>query len=108
MKLAASGTKFASGAAIVTPNIIRAELIAQYSTLETNGFVQDSTGFASGLIVEQNSSNPNRVDVLWPGVLITRCACLRCSTNSACRRRHKGLLNDRYNQPPGGDRDRHR
>ncbi|ARF52785.1 phage tail sheath subtilisin-like domain-containing protein [Pantoea stewartii] len=72
MKLAASGTKFASGAAIVTPNIIRAELIAQYSTLETNGFVQDSTGFASGLIVEQNSSNPNRVDVLWPGVLINQ------------------------------------
>lgn len=70
MKLAADGTKFAAGAAIVTPNTIRAELIAQYKTLEYNGYVQDSAGFAAGLIVEQNSSNPNRVDVLWPGVLI--------------------------------------
>jgi len=70
MKLAANGTKFAAGAAIVTPNTIRAELIAQYTTLEYNGYVQDSSGFADGLIVEQNSSNPNRVDVLWPGVLI--------------------------------------
>lgn len=72
MKLAATGTKFAAGSAIVTPNTIRAELIAQYTTLEYNGYVQDSTGFASGLIVEQNSSNPNRVDVLWDGVLINQ------------------------------------
>ena len=72
MKLAADGTKFASGSAIVTPNTIRAELIAQYTTLEYNGYVQDSSGFADGLKVEQNSSNPNRVDVLWPGVLINQ------------------------------------
>jgi len=72
MKLAANGTKFASGSAIVTPNTVRAELIAQYTTLEYNGYVQDSAGFAAGLIVEQNSSNPNRVDVLWDGVLINQ------------------------------------
>lgn len=72
MKLAANGTKFAAGSAIVTPNTIRAELIAQYTTLEYNGYVQDSAGFAAGLIVEKNSSNPNRVDVLWDGVLINQ------------------------------------
>ncbi len=72
MKLAANGTKFASGSSIVTPNTIKSELIAQYTTLEYNGYVQDSSGFASGLIVEQNSSNPNRVDVLWDGVLINQ------------------------------------
>ncbi|MBB5414107.1 phage tail sheath subtilisin-like domain-containing protein [Paraburkholderia atlantica] len=70
MKLAADGTRFAPGSAIVTPGIIKADLIAQYQTLEYNGFVQKSTQFAQGLIVQQNSQNPNRVDVLYPGVLI--------------------------------------
>ncbi|WP_145931973.1 phage tail sheath subtilisin-like domain-containing protein [Yersinia bercovieri] len=72
MKLAADGTRFAPGSAIITPNVIRAELIAQYQTLEFNGYVQDAKGFAKGLIVEKNTSNPNRVDVLWTGVLINQ------------------------------------
>lgn len=72
MKLVANGTRFASGSAIVTPNTIRAELIAQYTALEYAGYVQDSKGFAAGLIVEQNSSNPNRIDVLWDGVLVNQ------------------------------------
>lgn len=72
MKLAADGTRFAPGSAIVTPSTIKAELIAQYKTLEKNGFVQDSKSFAAGLIVEQNSTNVNRVDVLWPGTLINQ------------------------------------
>lgn len=72
MKLAADGTRFAPGAAIVTPNIIRAELIAQYGFLEFNGHVQDAKGFAKGLKVERNSQNPNRVDVLWTGTLINQ------------------------------------
>lgn len=72
MKLAADGTKFASGSSIVTPSTIKAELIAQYKTLEYNGYVQDSAAFADGLIVEKNSSNVNRVDVLWDGTLINQ------------------------------------
>ena len=72
MKLAANGTRFAPGQAIVTPNIIRAALISPYTTLETNGYVQDVDGFTDGLIVEQSSSNPNRVNVLWDGVLINQ------------------------------------
>lgn len=72
MKLANDGTRFASGSAIVTPNIIRAELIAQYGFLEFNGHVQDAKGFAAGLKVERNSQNPNRVDVLWTGTLINQ------------------------------------
>ncbi|HBN7019220.1 TPA: phage tail sheath subtilisin-like domain-containing protein [Escherichia coli] len=72
MKLAADGTRFAPGAAIVTPNVIRADQIAEYQTLEYNGYVQDSDAFAENLIVEQNASNPNRVDVLWPGTLMNQ------------------------------------
>lgn len=72
VKLAANGTRFASGANVVTPNAIRAELINQYRTLEYQGLVQGGDQFKDGLIVEQNASNPNRVDVLWPGVLINQ------------------------------------
>lgn len=72
MKLAEDGTRFAPGAAIVTPNIIKAELIAQYGFLEFNGHVQDAKEFAKGLKVERNSQNPNRVDVLWTGTLINQ------------------------------------
>lgn len=70
MKLAADGTRFAPGSAIVTPNVIRADIIAEYQTLEYNGYVQNSQAFAQGLIVQKNATNPNRVDVLWPGTLI--------------------------------------
>lgn len=72
MKLAEDGTRFAPGAAIVTPNVIKAELIAQYGFLEFNGHVQDAKGFAKGLKVERNSQNPNRVDVLWTGTFINQ------------------------------------
>ncbi|MBK5145994.1 phage tail sheath subtilisin-like domain-containing protein [Budviciaceae bacterium BWR-B9] len=72
MKLAADGTRFAPGSAIVTPKVIKAELIARYQTLEYNGYVQESKEFAKGLIVEKNASNPNRVDVLWDGILINQ------------------------------------
>jgi phage tail sheath gpL-like len=70
VKLAADGTRFAAGSNIVTPSIIKAELIAQYRDLEYQGLVQNGDAFKNGLIVQQNASNPNRVDVLWPGTLI--------------------------------------
>ena len=72
VKLADNGTRFAPGAAIVTPNIIRADLIAQYRKMEFDGYVQGGDVFKQGLIVERNSTNPNRVDVLWPGILINQ------------------------------------
>ncbi|WGL96298.1 phage tail sheath subtilisin-like domain-containing protein [Arsenophonus nasoniae] len=72
MKLANDGTRFAPGSAIVTPKIIRAELIAQYRGLEFNGYVQDAQAFVAGLQVERNRQNPNRVDVLWTGTLINQ------------------------------------
>jgi len=72
MKLAANGTRFAQGSAIVTPNIIRADVIAAYQELEFNGYVQNSDAFSKAVIVEQNLENPNRIDVLWPGTLINQ------------------------------------
>lgn len=70
VKLAADGTRFATGSAIVTPNIIRADLIAKYRELESIGLVQQGDAFKAGLLVQINPQNPNRVDVLFPGTLI--------------------------------------
>jgi phage tail sheath gpL-like len=70
MKLAADGTRFAPGSAIVTPTIVKQAIIAQYRELEYNGYVQKADAFAAAIIVEQNSNNPNRLDCLWPGTLI--------------------------------------
>lgn len=72
MKLAEDGTRFAAGQAIVTPAIIKAELIAQYKTLEFGGYVQNSKLFAQNIIVEKDPSNPNRINVIWPGTLINQ------------------------------------
>jgi phage tail sheath gpL-like len=72
VKLAANGTRFGPGAGIVTPNIIKADQIAEYQAMEYEGYVQGSDKFAQSIIVEQNAQNPNRVDVLWPGTLINQ------------------------------------
>jgi phage tail sheath gpL-like len=72
VKLADDGTRYAAGSNIVTPNVIRSDLIATYQTDEDDGLVQDSDVFAKGLIVERNAGNPNRVDALWPGILINQ------------------------------------
>lgn len=65
-KLASDGTKFGPGQAIVTPVVIRGELIAAYRELEMRGIVENTELFKQHLIVERSSSNPNRVDVLFP------------------------------------------
>lgn len=70
VKLAANGTRLTAGNNVVTPNMIRADLIADYQAMEESGYVQGSAQFAQGLVVQQNTMNPNRVDVLYPAVLI--------------------------------------
>jgi phage tail sheath gpL-like len=72
VKLADNGTRVAGPGNVVTPNMIRADLIATYRTLEANGLVQNGDAFRDGLIVQKNTTNPNRVDVLWPGTLINQ------------------------------------
>jgi phage tail sheath gpL-like len=72
VKLADDGTAFAPGSAIVTPSIVRGDLIAAYKQAEADGLVQRSDLFAAALIVQRNSSNPNRLDVLYPPYLVNQ------------------------------------
>lgn len=69
-KLAVDGTRLLQGSNVVTPSVIRADLIAAYRELEEQGYVQQSDAFARALVVEINATNRNRVDVLWPVVLV--------------------------------------
>lgn len=69
VKLAADSTQTAV-AGVVTPSIIKGALIARYAELEQQGIVQGTDEFAQQIIVQQNSQNPNRVDVLYPAILI--------------------------------------
>lgn len=70
VKLADVGTRLLPGRPVVTTDTIRGDLIAAYRQLEAEGFVQGSDVFAANLVVERNSGNRNRVDVLWPAILI--------------------------------------
>lgn len=71
-KLAKSGTRFGPGQAIVTPVIIKAELIALFSEWESLGLVEDLEQFKDELIVEINAQDPNRVDILLPPNLVNQ------------------------------------
>lgn len=65
-KLADDGTRYGAGQAIVTPSVIKGELVAEYARLELKGICENRDLFKAHLIVERNADNPNRLDVLFP------------------------------------------
>lgn len=65
-KLASDGTRFGVGQAIVTPKIIRAELLALFREWEDAGLAENFDQFNRDLIVERNGSDPNRIDAVIP------------------------------------------
>lgn len=63
-KLANDGTRVSPGQAIVTPKVIRNELLALFTELEFAGLVENFDEFNRTLLVERDSNNPCRVNVL--------------------------------------------
>lgn len=61
-KLADDGTNYGPGQAVVTPKVIRGELIALFREWEENAWVEDFDQYVDELIVERNASNPDRLD----------------------------------------------
>ncbi|MBU6246466.1 MAG: phage tail sheath subtilisin-like domain-containing protein [Xanthomonadaceae bacterium] len=55
----------ATGSAVVTPAVVRSALIAHYQQLVDVGVADNLPGFAAGLVVQRNVTNPNRIDVLY-------------------------------------------
>lgn len=71
-KLADDGTRFGAGQAIVTPKIMKAELVALFEEWELLGLVEGSEQFANDLIVSRNLTDPNRLDVRLPPDLVNQ------------------------------------
>lgn len=62
-KLVDDGNAIMAGQAIVSPSIIKDELIALAHELGEQGLIENVEDFADSLIVERNKSDKNRVDV---------------------------------------------
>lgn len=71
-KLASDGTQFAPGQAVVTPKIVKAELVALFMDWMDVGLVEGLDQFKADLLVERNGSDPNRVDVLLPPDIVNQ------------------------------------
>lgn len=71
-KLANDGTSFGSGQAIVTPSVIRGELLGLFRELEDVGIVENFSQFKQDLIVERNTSDQNRVDAIIPPDIVNQ------------------------------------
>lgn len=71
-KLADDGTQFGAGQAVVTPSIVRAELLGLFREWEDAALVEDFEQFKDELVVERNSSDPNRLDAIIPPNVINQ------------------------------------
>jgi phage tail sheath gpL-like len=71
-KLASDGIRVAPGQAIVTPKLIKAELLSKFRQWEELGLVENFDQFKRDVIVERNAADPNRLDVLLPPDLINQ------------------------------------
>lgn len=71
-KLASDGTRFGQGQAIVTPKVVKAELVSLFEEWESIGLVEGADQFTNDLVVERNINDPNRLDVLLPPDLVNQ------------------------------------
>jgi len=69
-KLAADGSTFGDGQDIVTPKTVKADFASIYETLVERGICQDQATFERRLIVEIDTQDPNRLNVMLPVTLV--------------------------------------
>jgi len=71
-KLADDGTAYGPGQAIVTPKVLRAELVALAREWEEAGLVENLDQFVGDLIVERDATDPNRVNAIVPPDIVNQ------------------------------------
>ncbi|PIW54589.1 MAG: phage tail protein [Sphingomonadales bacterium CG12_big_fil_rev_8_21_14_0_65_65_10] len=71
-KLAADGTRFGAGQAIVTPSVIRAEIVALAREWEEAGLVEGLDQFIADIRVERDDTDPNRINALVPPDIVNQ------------------------------------
>lgn len=67
------GERVNPGLPVVTPLAARAVIIAKYREQVRRALVENTAAFSEFLIVERSSSDPNRIDVLYPPDLANQC-----------------------------------
>lgn len=71
-KLADDDTPVPSGAAIATPSIVKQEAIALFTLLRDNGLIENLDDFITNIVVERDTTDVNRVNVLLPPDLVNQ------------------------------------
>lgn len=71
-KLANNGTRYGSGQAVVTPNVMKAEAVVKFREWEGLGLAENIDDFKANLIGERNANDPNRLDMLLPPDLVNQ------------------------------------
>lgn len=71
-KLADDGTVFATGQAVATPSLIRAELLHLFREWEASGLVEGFEQFKADLVVERDSNDANRVNAILPPDIVNQ------------------------------------
>lgn len=71
-KLAADGTRYGVGQAIVTPSVIRLEIIALAREWEQAGLVENLDQFIADIIVERDETDANRINALVPPDIVNQ------------------------------------
>lgn len=70
VKLADDGQTINAGSATVTPSVVKAAIIGGYRELAAQNIVENNDDFADGLIVQRSTTDPNRLDIVYPADLI--------------------------------------
>jgi phage tail sheath gpL-like len=69
-KLAPDTQKIGAGTSVVTPGIIKGELVSMYDQFINLGWVTDKVGFETEIIVEIDSVDASRLNILFPPRII--------------------------------------
>lgn len=71
-KLANDGTAYGPGQAIVTPSVIKAEILSLFKLWEAAGLVENIDQFKTDLMVERDADDRNRVNALIPPDIVNQ------------------------------------
>ena len=72
-KVADDGTILPAGQTIVTPSVLKSEIISRAIFWSQDlGLIEDPDGFAESLVIERNTNNPDRFDIIISPDLINQ------------------------------------
>lgn len=71
-KLADDGFPVQPGSYVVTPSVIKQEIIALFVLLQDDGLIENLDDFKNNLVVERDTSDRNRVNVLLPADVVNQ------------------------------------